>query len=192
MDGANPSQDPRVQAAVQQALHQVFGAFAILLTSVGMPMWLAGEEFGDVHDTSYTNVNEKQQDPVQWNRAALRGNADLKANVAKLVQLRTSQPALQRNEVAFFYFHPQFDANGGPHVFAYCRTGGLPLGTSGQIIVVANMGPQAFPSYDIPGWRWSSNTLTEVGYPHTLPTYSPMTGALSLSLAAFEVRVFRS
>jgi hypothetical protein len=173
-------------------LQQVFGAFAILTTSVGMPMWLAGEEFGDVHDTSYTDVNEKQQDPVQWNRAALRRNAELKANVAKLIQLRTSHPALQRNEVAFFYFHPQFDGNGGPYVFAYCRTAGQTLGNTGQVIVVANMGPQAFPNYDIPGWRWSGGALTEIGYPHTPPTYNPMTGAFSLSLDAFEVRVFRS
>ena len=54
-------------------------------------MWLAGEEFGDVHDTDYVDVNAKQQDPVQWNRAAFRGKrssegerceADPIANVA--------------------------------------------------------------------------------------------------------------
>ena len=48
---------------------RVFGGFAILMTSVGMPMFLAGEEFGDVHDMSYTDVNAKQEDPVQWGRA---------------------------------------------------------------------------------------------------------------------------
>jgi 1,4-alpha-glucan branching enzyme len=192
VDGADTSPNPLLQALVQQALLRVFGAFAILTTSVGMPMWLAGEEFGDVHDTSYSDVNEKQQDPVQWNRAALRGNSGLKGNVAKLIQLRTSHRALQRNEVEFFYFHPQFDDNGGPLVFAYCRSGGQPLGTSGQIIVVANMGPKSFPNYDIPGWRWGGGALMEVGYPHTPPTYNPMIGTFSLSLNPFEVRVFRS
>lgn len=192
VDGADTSTDPRVPAAVQQALRQVFGAFAILLTSVGMPMWLAGEEFGDVHDISATDVNAKQQDPVQWNRAAFRGNADLQSNVAKLIQLRTAHPALQRNEVSFFYFHPQFDGNGGPYVFAYCRTAGQTLGNAGQVIAIANMGPQAFPNYDIPGWRWGGSVLTEVGYPHTPPSYNPLTGAFSLSLDAFEVRVFKS
>jgi len=157
---------------------------------VGMPMWLAGEEFGDVHDTDYIDVNAKQQDPVQWNRAAFRGNAALKAAVAKLIKLRTSHPALQRNEVEFFYFHPQFDNDDSSRVFAYCRTGGQPLGTSGQVVVVANMGPQPYPSYDIPGWRWGSLALTEVGYPNAPPTYNPMTGTLSLSLNPFEARVF--
>ncbi|HYA25033.1 MAG TPA: hypothetical protein VEF05_12780, partial [Terriglobales bacterium] len=192
VDTADSSSNPALQAVVQSALGRVFGAFAILLTSVGMPMWLAGEEFGDVHDTSYLDVNAKQQDPVQWNRAAYRGNAALKANVASLIQLRTSHPALQRDEVEFFYFHPQFDDNNSPRVFAYCRSAGLPLGSAGQVIVIANMGAQAFPSYDIPGWRWGSSTLTEIGYPNVLPAYNPMTGALNLSLNAFAARVFRT
>ena len=132
VDGADTSSNPTLQASVQAALRRVFGAFAILMTSVGMPMWLAGEEFGDVHDTDYIDVNAKQQDPVQWNRAAFLGNAALKANVAKLIQLRTSHPALQRNEVEFFYFHPQFDDNDAPRVFAYCRSGGQPWALPGR------------------------------------------------------------
>ena len=192
VDNADTSPNPALQAAVQTALRRVFGAFAVLMTSVGIPMWLAGEEFGDVHDTSYTDVNEKQQDPVQWNRAAFRGNSDLRANVAKLIQLRTSHSALQRNEVEAFYFHPQFDDNDSPRVFAYSRTAGQPLGTSGQVIVIANMGPQSFPNYDIPGWRWGSLVLTELGYPNAAPAYNAMTGLLSLSLNAFEARVFKT
>ena len=190
VDGADTSSNPTLQATVQAALRRVFGAFAILMTSVGMPMWLAGEEFGDVHDTDYIDVNAKQQDPVQWNRAAFSGNAALKANVAKLIQLRTSHPALQRDEVEFFYFHPQFDENESPRVFAYCRSGGRPLGTVGQVIVIANMGPQPFPTYNVPGWRWSGSTLTEIGYPNAAPAYNGMTGMLSLSLNPFEARLF--
>jgi len=192
MDNADSSSNPALQGVVQAALRQAFGAFAILMTSVGMPMWLAGEEFGDVHDTDYIDVNAKQQDPVQWGRAAFSRNAELEANVAKLIQLRTSHPALQRNEVECFYFHPQFDDNDGPRVFAYCRTGGQPLGVSGQVIVIANMGPQSFPIYVIPGWRWGGSALTEIGYPNTLPGYNPMTGTLSLSLNPFEARVFKT
>jgi len=89
-----------------------------------------------------------------------------------------------------FYFHPQFDDNDSPRVFAYCRTGGQPLGTAGQVIVIANMGPQSFPNYDIPGWRWGCSTLTEIGYPNTGLAYNPMTGTLSLSLNSFQARVF--
>lgn len=190
VDGADSSSDPTLQATVQAALLRVFGAFAILMTSVGIPMFLAGEEFGDVHDMSYTDVNEKQQDPVQWNRAKFRGNAALYANVAKLIQLRVSHPALQRNEVEFFYFHPQFDDNVAPRVFAYCRTQGLPPGNSNQVVVIANMGPDSFPSYDIPGWRWGTSPLTEIGYPNAAPAYSGLAGALNLSLSPYSARVF--
>jgi 1,4-alpha-glucan branching enzyme len=180
-----------VQYAVTSALHRMFGAFAVLLTSVGIPMFLAGEEFGDVHDTSYSDVNSKQQDPVQWQRAQLTNNADLLAQVGKLIALRTSHPALQRDEVELFYFHPQFDNDNSPRVFAYCRSANLPLGSSGQVLVIANMGIDTFPVYQIPNWRWGA-ALTEIGYPHAAPTYNPMTGALSLALNPFEVRVFRT
>lgn len=190
IDGADSSADAALRGLVTAAFLRVFGGFALLMTSVGIPMFLAGEEFGDVHDISYTDVNAKQQDPVQWSRASFRGNAALGANVAKLIQLRTSQPALQRNEVEFFYFHPRFDDNVAPRVFAYCRSQGLPLGSLGQVIVIANMGPDSFSSYDIPRWRWGASTLTEIGYPNTMPAYNGMTGALNLSLNPFSARVF--
>jgi 1,4-alpha-glucan branching enzyme len=190
VDGADSSPNPTLQTTVQKAMHRVFGAFAVLMTSVGIPMFLAGEEFGDVHDTGYLDVNAKQQDPVQWNRAAFRSNADVEENFAKLIRLRTAHPALQRNEVDFFYFHPQFDNDFSPRVFAYCRSQGLPLGSAGQVIVIANMGPQSFPNYDIAGWRWGPSALTEIGYPNAAPVYNPMTGTLGLSLNSFEARVF--
>ena len=162
------------------------------MTSVGIPMFLAGEEFGDVHDFSYTDVNLKQEDPVQWGRAQFNANSQLLTNVAKLIKLRTSHPALQRDEVEFFYFHPQFDANISPRVFAYCRTGGMPLGSPGQVIVIANMGPDSFSAYNIPEWPWNSSTLTEVGYPAVLPTVDSGSDELSLALNPFSLRVFQT
>jgi hypothetical protein len=137
-------------------------------------------------------VDSKQQDPVQWLRAQFRGNAALLQNVAKLFQLRRSHPALQRNEVTCFYFHPQFDGNVAPRVFAYCRTGGQALGTTGQVAVVANMGPDSFPVYNIPGWPWQGSALTEVGYAAAAPVWNPGAGELSLSLNPFSARVFRT
>jgi 1,4-alpha-glucan branching enzyme len=190
VDGADTSSDATLRSLVEAALQRVFGVFAVVMTSVGMPMFLAGEEFGDVHDTDYIDVNEKQQDPVQWARAQYSGNAELEANVGKLIHLRVSHPVLQRNEVEFFYFHPQFDDNNSPRVFAYCRTGGEPLGSSGQVVVIANMGAQAFPSYVIPGWPWGGAALAEIGYPGAAPVYDAAAGALSLSLDAFAARVF--
>jgi 1,4-alpha-glucan branching enzyme len=190
VDGADDSSNPALTALVATAAKQVFGAFAILMTSVGMPMFLAGEEFGDVHDTSYTDVNEKQQDPVQWDRATLSANAALLTAVTGLIKLRTSQPALERDEVDFFYFHPQFDDDDSPRVFAYCRTGGQNTGVTGQVVVIANMGPQAYPVYNVPCWPWEGLALTEVGYPSAQPVWSSETGELSLSLDPFSARVF--
>ncbi len=193
VDGADKSQNAALKNAVQGAFTRVFGGFALLMTSVGIPMFLAGEEFGDVHDMDFSGVNPKQQDPVQWGRAAFSGNSALLRNVSKLLALRTSHPALQRNEVAFFYFHPEFDDNIAPRVFAYCRTAGQPLGNTGQVIVLANIGPDNFPSYDIPGWRWGALSLTEVGDITTGSiSYSPLSGTLSLALKPFAIRVFQT
>ena len=192
VDGADTSSNATLHDTVRAAAVRVFGGFAVLMTSVGIPMFLAGEEFGDVHDMSYTDVNPKQQDPVQWGRARFAANSQLKANVAKLIALRTSHPALQRDEVEFFYFHPQFDGNDAPRVFAYCRTGGKPLGSPGQVIVIANMGPQSYSVYQIPGWPWNGSALTEVGYPAALPAWDSGSGTLSLALDPFAARVFQT
>jgi len=184
--------DAMQAAEIQVAAQRVFGGFAILMTSVGIPMLLAGEEFGDVHDMSNTDVDAKQEDPVQWGRASFAANSQLQTNVAKLIGLRTKHSALQRNEVNFFYFHPQFDDDDSPRVFAYCRTGAANLGQPGQVIVVANMGPQAYAPYGIPNWPWNGSTLTEVGYPAALPTWNSGSGTLSLALGPFAVRVFQT
>jgi 1,4-alpha-glucan branching enzyme len=164
--------------------------FAILMTSVGMPMMLAGEEFGDVHDQSAFDPNQKQQDPVQWLRAQLPANKALRENVADLIHLRVEHPALARNEASFFYFHPQFDDNDAPRVFAYFRTAGLAPGNAGQVIVVANMGAAAYPSYDIPGWPWEARPMVEYGYSSAQPVWNAVTKLLTLKLDAFQTRVF--
>jgi len=92
--------------------------------------------------------------------------------------------------VVLFYFHPQFDDNVAPRVFAYRPTQGLPLGNPNQAIVTANMGPDSFPSYDIAGWRWRASPLTEIGYPNEAAAYNGMTGPLNLSLNPYSARIF--
>jgi hypothetical protein len=190
----HPSQQSgQRNAAVAFALYRVFGVFALLLTSVGMPMFLAGEEFGDVHDLDFTDVQSKQQDPVQFRRLAFPGNRTLQDQVGRLLALRANHPSLQRNEVQFFYFHPQFDDNVAPRVFGYARTAGNPVGNLGQVIVLANMGPQKFLSYEVPGWPWQALPVTEIGAMGPLtdqPAYDASSGSLTLGLDAFQVRVF--
>jgi 1,4-alpha-glucan branching enzyme len=192
--GQHPSQQSlQRNGAVAFALYRVFGVLALMLTSVGIPMFLAGEEFGDVHDLAFSDSESKQQDPVQFCRLAFTGNYTLQNQVARLIALRASHPSLQRNEVQFFYFHPQFDDNDAPRVFGYARTAGSPVGNIRQVIVMANMGPQKFPSYDVPDWPWRALPVTEIGEMGPLtdrPIYAASSGGLTLGLDAFQVRVF--
>ncbi len=113
------------------------------------------------------------------------------ANITALIKLRTSHTALQRNEIGFFYFHPQFDENNSPRVFGYARTGGGAVGTAGQVIVLANMGAEKFPVYDIPGWPWGAIGLIEIGESGaSARVYDSRINTLTLAMDAFQVRVF--
>ena len=184
------SQPANIQAAHTQALERVGSTFALMLTSAGIPMFLAGEEFGDVHDLEHSDWRMKQSDPVDWERREYLGHKTLFNRVGQLITLRALHPALQRNEVEFFYFHPTIDDNNGVRVFAYCRTGGQPLGSPGQVVVIGNTGPDNFPIFNLP-WSWTNaRQLNEYGAP--LGAMNPqVTGStLSLSLAPFQVRVF--
>jgi pullulanase/glycogen debranching enzyme len=192
----HPSQQSsQLNGAVGFALYRAFGVFALMLTSVGIPMFLAGEEFGDVHDLNFNNDQFKQQDPVQFRRIAFPGNHTLQDQVGRLIALRTSHSALQRNEVQFFYFHPQFDGNSTPRVFGYARTAEDPVGSRGQVIVLANIGREKFPRYTVPDWPWKALPIVEIGAmgPFTEPPVYDLEGqGLTLGLDAFQVRVFTS
>ncbi len=183
------TQPAPIQAAHAEALERVGSVFALMLTSVGIPMFLAGEEFGDVHDLDNSNPAFKQSDPVDFGRRKYLGHNSLLERIGELIRLRTQHPALQRNEVEFFYAHPTIDDNDGVRVFAYCRTGGRPLGSNDQVVVIANTGPHNFYGYNIP-WAWMSKTVSEHGKPHgaTIPQQSR--SILTVSLAPFQVRVF--
>ncbi len=188
------TQDPQVQATHADALERVGSAFALTLTSVGIPMFLAGEEFGDVHDLDYQMPDRKMSDPVDFERRGVFGHRNLQDRVRELIALRTAHHALQRNEVDFFYFHPTIDGPAGVKVFAYCRTNGLPLGSHNQVIVLANCGPDNFPVFDFPNFAWGdSAALNEHGRPTgaASPQLTSHNGrTLSVSLAPFQVRVF--
>lgn len=144
-------------------------AFICLLTAVGIPMILAGEEFADEHERFDANGNVDQQggkqvDPVHFARAAEPFRARVLAYVSRLVQLRTSHPALGLNDTAFL----QVDLNDGKRVFAWMR--GTP---DDPVVVVANFSAWgtadpfgAGATYVVPNWpalpsgrRWREATL---------------------------------
>jgi pullulanase/glycogen debranching enzyme len=177
-----------------QALQQVRSAFALLLTSVGIPMFLAGEEFADVHDLDPLEGSQKMSDPVNFLRAELSGHKELRAAVKQLITLRTSHQALRRNEIEFLYVHPTFDTNSGERVFVYCRNGGSNSGDANtrQVVVVANCGPQSYQSFDVPAWPWQKAPQAESGADAgaALPQWIAAGQLLRLSLKPFQVRVF--
>ena len=188
------TQPADIQAAHAQALERVGGTFALMLTSRGVPMFLAGEEFGDVHDKDHTDPGLKQEDAVDWTRADYLGHRTLESRIQQLIELRTQHAALQRNEVDFFYFHPETDENFGARVFAYCRTGGTAIGSGKQVFVIANAGGQDFPQFYVP-WNqdWPSGSeLREYGAPSGALNPQATDSTLCLSLAPFQVRVFAS
>jgi hypothetical protein len=76
-------------------------------------------------------------------------------------------------------------------VFAYARTNGAPLGTAGQVIVLANIGAQSFDSFSFPSWPWGAQPLKEIGYYGSGgSSYDSSWNVFSVSLASFQVRVF--
>jgi len=174
------------------ALERLRSAFCLMMTAVGIPMILAGDEFGDVHDLDHTNWRLKMSDPVDWERIdSSANNQDLWYKVAELITLRTKHPALTRNETKFLHFHPDFDRNDGARVFVYCRTGGVGLGADGQILVIGNIGPQSYSRYILP-WHWMDlDAVKEIAPPqHHEPLQRNDAGSVRLSLAPYQVRVF--
>ncbi len=174
------------------AIERLRSVFCLLMTSVGIPMILAGDEFGDVHDLDHTNWRLKMSDPVDWERLNdSDNNRNLWNKVSELISLRTKHPALSRNETEFFHFHPDFDLNDGAKVFAYCRTGGIELGAGDQIVVIGNIGPQSYPQYNLP-WHWMDmDAVREVASPqHYAPLERNDTGSVRLSLAPYQIRMF--
>jgi hypothetical protein len=98
-------------------------AFVCLMTAVGIPMFLAGEEFADQHDffDQNGNVNQragKQVDPVNFGRLTAAPSTDKQGNpdgyyalmrrrvhayVKTLIQLRTTAPTLAVNDTDFIW-----------------------------------------------------------------------------------------
>ena len=124
-----------------QVIRRIKLGFACLLTAVGIPMILAGEEFGDQHDLfdAHGNVTQdggKQVDPVNYGRADEPERAVLLSYVSKLVALRTTHPALGVNDAQFLHV----DLNDGKRVVVWMRGN-----VTNPIIVIANFSTGALP-----------------------------------------------
>lgn len=125
-------------------------AFVCLLTAVGVPMILAGDEFADQHDLAVRHP-EKQRDAVNFERVNEPWRRRVFEYVARLVKFRTSYRVLGMNDTDFLHA----DFNDGKRVVVWRR--GQPASDE-QVVVVANF--SAFISdnaahggeYRVPNW----------------------------------------
>ena len=135
-------------AGVKDASRRAKVAFALLLTSVGIPMIFAGEEFAD---TTHRNVNLGGSTPDTVNYAH-RNDAGwremLFGYVAALVRFRTSCPALGQNDTKFFHI----DGSRGGRIMSWQRVGSGP--EDPLVVIVANLSDEDTPGeeYIVPGW----------------------------------------
>jgi pullulanase len=111
-------------------------AFACLLTAVGVPMILAGDEFADQHDLfdakgNVTQDGGKQVDPVNFTRVTEPWRDEIKQYVARLIKLRSTYDALALNDTEFIHV----DFNDGKRVLVWRRGA---VGSDKQVVVVAN------------------------------------------------------
>lgn len=124
-------------------------AFACLLTAVGVPMILAGDEFADQHDLfdargHVSQEGGKQVDPVNFFRLGDDWRARVKDCVSRLIRLRTSSPAFAKNELDVFHV----DFEGGKRVLAWRRGA---AGSEAMVVVVANFSDYGTPDAFGPG-----------------------------------------
>jgi pullulanase len=158
--GREPSDEEVSERASQIMLHKarlrrIKLGFVCQMTAVGIPMILAGEEFGDQHDLfdsrgNVTHQGGKQVDPVNFSRFDDPDRRDLFEYVRRLVHLRTSHRALSINDTAFV--HVDFDA--GKRVLVWQRGS-----DADPVVVVANFSDFTTPDalapgseYFVPNW----------------------------------------
>jgi 1,4-alpha-glucan branching enzyme len=159
-EGREPDGKELHERASQIILHRarlrrIKLGFVCQLTAVGIPMILAGEEFGDQHDLfdsrgNVTHQGGKQVDPVNFSRFDDPDRRNLFDYVSRLVHLRTSHRALAVNDTSFI--HVDFGA--GKRVLAWKRGE-----DDDPVVVVANFSDFTTPhalspisEYVVPNW----------------------------------------
>jgi pullulanase len=173
-------------------LRRIKLGFVCQLTAVGIPMILAGEEFGDQHDLfdsngRVTHEGGKQVDPVNFSRFDDPDRNELFKYVSRLVHLRTSHPALAVNDVKFI--HVDFEV--GKRVVIWQRGS-----NSDPVVVVANFSDFTTPNalspgseYVVPNWP---NTPTGKHWFEVTQGRDAKTGRHNReSIFAWEAKVYR-
>src|SRR5262245_27039083 len=155
-------------------------AFVCLLTAVGIPMILAGDEFADEHDIDIfhgdkngrTPDDNKQLDPVNYERLDRDPwRQEVFQYVSRLVKFRTRSDALATKDTAFIHV----DFNDGKRVLVWKRGGD----GAAPVVVVANFSDwgtadplNSSAEYVVPNWpatppgkQWREVTLDRIVSP---------------------------
>lgn len=124
-------------------------AFVCLLTAVGIPMILAGDEFADQQDLDLSDEHgsNKQVDPVNYSRMRDDWRQRIFQYVARLVRFRTSSNGLAVNDTQFIHV----DFSEGKRVLVWQR------GNQADqlVVVVANFSDYGTPfgsEYKVQNW----------------------------------------
>lgn len=144
-------------------------AAALLMTAMGVPMLWMGEEFGEYQQKS-EDVTKSQK--ITWSLLSSDQNHDLFEYYQKLIALRQQTPALQSDNIKFFY------ENADDKVLAYTRWDQQ----NSHVVVVVNFSDQNLNQYKISDfptaeyWQdWVSNQEVksgEDGFFTDLPSYT--------------------
>ncbi len=132
-------------------------AFVCLLTAVGIPMILAGDEFADEHDVDISDEHSerKQVDPVNFERLQDAWRERIFTYVARLIHFRTQSAALTVNDTDFLHV----DYAEGKKVVVWQRGRG-----ENCVVVVAN-----FSDYGTPNPLQPESEYIIANYPKTPP-----------------------
>lgn len=124
-------------------------AFVCLLTAVGIPMILAGDEFADQQDLDISSSPDrdrhKQIDPVNYSRMQDDWRRRIFDYVAILITFRRTSDALAVNDTQFIHV----DFNEGKRVIVWQRGRGDDL-----VVVVANFSDYGTPNPDNPNSKY--------------------------------------
>jgi 1,4-alpha-glucan branching enzyme len=125
--------------------------FVCLLTAVGIPMILAGDEFADPQELDINQGStNKQIDPINYTLLSDDWRQRIFDYVARLVQFRITSDALADNDTSFF----PGDFTDGKRVMVWQRGSG-----DSQVVVIANFSDYGTPNpfapgaeYVVPNW----------------------------------------
>lgn len=110
-------------------------AFVCLMTALGIPMILAGEEFADIQDEYLTG--DKEIDPIDYSLLEHDWRRRIFDHLARLVRLRTVSDGLAGDDVSFIHV----DFAWGKRVLAWVRGYG-----TATVVTVANFSDWGSPT----------------------------------------------